>query len=127
MNWLDVAVGGVIGAHVALIAIFLIARYRSIGGIRARERLRQWWNSGMSELPSTIGVRRDGQIVRMRPVRASGLHLVVEPLSGSQRTWETISAGEAADREEYWQIWKFLGGKTAGWVDDDGESFDPSE
>lgn len=98
-----------------------------LSGARTRDTIRRWWRSGMASPPATIKVRnRDGTTEDMRPVRASGLHLVVEPLvPGKQRTWRTISAADVVNVEQFWLVWKFYGGRSAGWIDEDGDEFKP--
>lgn len=97
-----------------------------LGGVQARDTARRWWHSGLAAPPKSLGIRRrDGAIEQVRPVRVSGLHLVVEPLFRKQRTWEMMSAGDAADPGEFWRVWKFYGGRSSGWIDEDGDEFIP--
>jgi hypothetical protein len=123
MDWWILVVCGLLGALIGNLA----ARWwGSLSRVRAQERVRRWWKSGLSSPPASIGVRRkDGTVEQMRPVRVSGLHIVVEPLRGKQRTWEMVSAGDAADTDEFWRTWKVLGGRGSGWIDEDGDDFNP--
>ena len=50
---------------------------------------------------------------------------MVEPLvPGKRMTYDMMSVSDVADAAEFWRVWKFFGGKTGGWVDEDGDEVD---
>ena len=122
-----VILGIALGAGFYLALDWLFSWHRSLGYSKARDTVHRWWHSGLAKAPASIKIRnRDGTISDMRPIRASGLHLVVEPMvPGKQRTWEMVSVGQAEDADEFWRVWKYYGGKMSGWVDEDGDEFVP--
>lgn len=121
--WWMVVGGAALGALAGAVGGLLLRRWwDGLGGSQARDAARRWWRSGLAAPPATIQIRDErGALVPMRPVRSSGLHLVVEPVGGGQRTWMTVGAWQAADREEFWRVWRYYGGQSSGWVDDDGD------
>ena len=127
-TWWMILGGIVVGSLCGAVSGILIRRWwDGIGGAQARDAARRWWHSGLSQVPASIKIRnKDGTVSDVRPIRVSGLHLVVEPMSpGKVRTWEIVASGQAVDVEEFWRVWKFLGGKLSGWVDEDGDEFSP--
>lgn len=89
-----------------------------------KERLKRWWRSGLTDVPETIQYRTREGIRTGRPVRATGLHLLVEQ-AGPGRECLLISAGEAVDREKFWAIWRYYNGRLAKMVDEDGDEWVP--
>ena len=103
------------------IAIAAAAFAAYVNWPRFSSRTKSWWESGLTEAPSSIEYRDREGVKTGRPLRASGLHLVVENPTGMR----LVSAGEAVDRDKFWQAWKYLGGKANGWIDEDGDEWRP--
>lgn len=124
--WWLILGGAALGIACGAVSGLLIRRWwDGLGGAQTRDMVRRWWHSGIAAPPASIKIRRrDGTVEQVRPVRASGLHLMVEPLTGT-RTWEMMAAGDAVDVGEFWRVWKFYGGRSSGWVDEDGDEFQP--
>lgn len=121
-----VILGICLGAGFVFALDRLFAWSYGLGGARTMDAVRRWWHTGLRQPPTSIKVRRrGGTIEEVRPIRASGLHLMVEPLASGKRTWELIGASDAVDREEFWLIWRYYGGQSSGWVDEDGDEFSP--
>ena len=89
--------------------------------------VKRWWNSGLWLPPAQIEYRaftKDGPtILAGRPVGIMGMHLVLHTAKGR----ELVGPGSALDRDEFWKTWKYFGGQTGGWVDEQGEPFDFTE
>ena len=88
-----------------------------------RERLKRWWRSGRAEPPASIEWRTREGTRRGRPVRATGLHLLVECQDGRRESL-LVTASDAVNREEFWSAWKYFGGNAVQYVDDDGDPWE---
>lgn len=94
--------------------------------------IRRWWISGKWHSPASIQFRsirgingsRTIETVSGRPIGVRGFYLLVSTDHGQ----EMVSAGAALDRDEFWKIWKHLGGQMDGWVDEEtGVKLDPKD
>lgn len=88
------------------------------------DRAGKWWRSGLADPPDKIEYRHQGQVKSGRPVRASGLHLVVE---AGARGMILIGAGEAVDVKAFWKAWNYHGGNATKYIDEDGDEYTPGE
>lgn len=88
------------------------------------ERIGRWWRSALDKPPESIEYRTREGIQRGVPIRAAGLHLLVEQRTGAKQTI-LVSAGEAMDRDAFWKAWKYFGGQSAKYVDEDGDPWEP--
>ena len=88
------------------------------------DRAGKWWRSGLADPPEKIEYRHQGQVKSGRPVRASGLHLVVE---AGARGMILICAGEAVDVKAFWKAWNYHGGNATKYIDEDGDEYTPGE
>jgi hypothetical protein len=115
-------VGGMAAGLAGKLAIDWVLRRKHAHSVR--ERIARWWKSGYDRPPESIEYRTREGVMRGKPIRATGLHLLVEPRTGSERA-KLITAGDAVDRDEFWKVWKYFGGQLVQYVDEDGDSWEP--